>query len=277
MKKMINRMFMVAAGLFLLVTATWAQKSSTEKADKLIFLNGTTKEGKVLAFVEEKVRFVHSGETLNYEFPKKEIEKIEYASGRTEVITERKVLAIPPVEVISKNRVAVIPVQYMGNGRADNKEDMSYYLQEIVISFLIRSAAELKFRDAAEVNAVLLKNGISDSSIRKYTPKELAVLLNVEYIIMGTVLQDNGKQVSNAAGNKTRKQNTWDDGDYKRRENYQQTVVTSQMVETQVSLSIYNETGEMIYSKSRHSILSEQDAYKNAIHYLLKRTPLYKR
>lgn len=260
-----------------MLIAASAQKGLTENTDKLIFLNGTIKEGKVLAFVDEKVRFVYKGESLNYEFFKTEIEKIEYASGRTELITEKKITDALPAPVDTKNKVAVIPIQYIGNVNAGNKDDMSYYLQEIAISYLSKSAAELKFLDASGVNAVLLKNGISDSSIRKYTVKELATLLHVEYVIMGSVLQENGRQVSNASGNITKKQNTWDDGDYKRRENYQQTLIASQLVETQVSLSIYNENGEKIYSKSRHSLLSEQDAYKNTIHYLLKRTPLYKR
>jgi len=268
---------MTATGLLIILTAVSAQKGLSEKADKLIFLNGTIKEGKVLAFAEEKIRFVYKGESLNYEFPKTEIEKIEFASGRTELITEKKIPVALPAPVESKNKVAVIPMQYIGNVNAANKQDMSYYLQEIAISYLNKSAAEIKFMDAAEVNAILLKNRISDSSIRKYTIKELAALLHSEYVIMGSVLQNNGNQVTNAVGDKIKKQRTWDDGDYKRRENYQQTVVTSQQVETQVTLSIYNENGEKIYSKSRHSILSEPDAYKNTIHYLLKRTPLYKR
>ncbi len=277
MKKMLNTMLLVAAGLFLLVTAAVAQRSSTEKTDKLVFLNGTVKEGKVLAFTDEKVKFTHTGETLDYEFPKKEIERIEYASGRAELITEKKPAEPLPAPVSSKNKVAVIPMQYIANGNAGNKDDMSYYLQEIAISYLSKSAAELKFSDAAEINAALLKNGISDTSIRKYTPAELAALLHVEYVIMGAVLQDNGNVVTHASANRTRKQDHWDNGDRRRRDNYQQHVVTNQLVETHVTLSIYNESGEKIYGKSRQSLLSERDAYKNTIHYMLKRTPLYKR
>jgi len=277
MKKMINKIFMIAVTLILQVTVTSAQKGLLEKTDKLTFLDGTTKEGMVVALIDDKVRFIHKGESLNYEFSRKEIEKVEYASGRIEIITEKTTPAALPEPIVSKNKVAVIPLQYIGNVNAGNKDDMGYYLQEIAINYLSKSATELTFMDAAEVNALLLKNAISDSSIRKYTVKELATLLHTEYVIMGTVLQDNGKQVSNVNSNKTKRQNVWNDGDYKRRENSQQTMVTSQMVETQVSLSIYNETGEKIYSKSRHSILSDTDAYKNTIHYLLKRTPLYKR
>lgn len=277
MKKIINKIAAVIAALLLIIATTTAQKSGTEKTDKLTFLNGTVKEGKVLAFTDEKIKFVHSGETLNYEFSKREIEKIEYSSGRTEIITAKKIAE--PVTVDSKHRVAVIPLQYTGFGDDSRKEDMGFYLQEIAISYLTGSAAELKFADAANVNAVLLKNGIADSNIRKYTPKELATLLHVEYVIMGSVLQDNGNLVTHTSGDRTRRESgmNYGDGDYKRRDNFSQSIITSQHVQTQVSVSVYNDTGESIYTKSRRSILSEKDAYKNALHYLLKRTPLFKR
>jgi hypothetical protein len=277
MKKIIYKIFLLSAGLFLLLNQGAAQKTGSEKTDKITFLNGTTRDGKVLAFLDERICFVHTGETLNYEFPKKEIEKIEYASGRVEVITEKKAPGILPAPVVSKNRVAVIPLQYTGYGNEGRKEDMGFFLQEIAINYLSKSATELQLVDATEINAALLKNGISDSSIRKYTASELAAILHVEYIIIGSVLQDNSAIVTNATGNKVKKQDDWGNGDYKRRENYQQSVVLSQHVETQVTLSIYNEMGEKIYSKSRHSLLAERDAYKNTIHYILKRTPLYKR
>jgi hypothetical protein len=277
MKKIISKIFLVTTSLFLMTIAASAQKGYTEKPDKVIFLNGTVKEGRVLAFADEKIRFAHTGETLNYEFNKKEIEKIEFASGRTEVLTQREVLTIPPVKIISKNWVAVIPMQYTGYGNEERKDDMGFYLQEIASSYLAKSTVELKIMDAAEVNALLLKNGAIDSNIRRYTAKELAAMLHVEYVIIGSVLQDNGTVVTNSIMNKTKKADWWNGGEYKRKENAHQQTVTNQLVETHVTLSIYNEAGEKIYTKSRQSLLSERDAYKNTIHYLLKRTFLYKK
>lgn len=46
---------------------------------------------------------------------------------------------------------------------------------------------------------------------------------------------------------------------------------------THIDLDIYNDKGEQLFSKSRRSILSDADAYKYGIQYLLKRSPLYKR
>jgi len=180
-------------------------------------------------------------------------------------------------QIESKNRVAVIPFQYWAYGNKGKKEDMGVYLQEIATDYLGKSAVELKLMDITVVNAILLKSGISDTGIRKYTAKELAALLHTEYIIMGTVMQDNGNVITNSTLSKTRNENRDRGEGYERREWAHQQAVTSQVVETHLTLSIYNEAGEKIYGKTSRSILSNRDAYKNTIHYLLKRTPLYKK
>jgi hypothetical protein len=195
----------------------------------------------------------------------------------------------------SRHKVAIMPIIYIGDDNDDRSEEMRFVLQDIAVSYMSGSAAELKFMDAAEINAILYKNGIDEETIREYTPKELAELLHVEYVIMGSVLQDKGSIVTTTNQHSTRREVVEHHGRYDRYEWYDRhgrhesgravvnrnhntrSTVTRQNIETHVSITIYNEEGERIYSKSRQSILSETDAYKNALHYLLKRTPLYNR
>lgn len=183
----------------------------------------------------------------------------------------------------SRYRVAVMPLVYLGDGSEGREEEMRYQLQDIVVSYLSRSAAELKYMDVAEINALLYKKGIGADNIRQYTPRELARLLNVEYVIMGSVIQDPGNIVTTENSYNTRRQNMEYRGRYGDRHRvtgrsfHTGNTVTRQHIKTQVSISIYNETGDRIYTKSRESILTESDAYKFALQYLLKRTPLYNR
>jgi TolB-like protein len=182
------------------------------------------------------------------------------------------------VSVNSRNRVAVMPLSYIGNDNEARSEEMKYQLQNLTVNLLHSAAAELKFLDPAEINAILLKNGITVETIRQYTPAELAKLLHVEYIIMGSVIQDEGSVVTQTNSNTVRRGNNNHYYNHGKTKTYRnERTETRQNIETQVSVSIYNETGENIYSKSRHSILTESDAYKNALQYLLKRCPLYKR
>lgn len=179
-----------------------------------------------------------------------------------------------------RNTVAILALKFIGNESDNSIEQLGYYLQERAIEDYGKSASELKFQNAAETNAILLKKGIDYSTIRKYTPKELSSILGVEYLIMGTVVQD-GTKIRTETNTKASAKNTSynKNEDYNRREKYnvRTSSNTAQRYETEVSLTIFNATGVSIYTKSRHSILSDKDAYKNALHYLLKRTPLYKR
>jgi hypothetical protein len=178
---------------------------------------------------------------------------------------------------VSKNRVAVIPIKYMRNNNESREDNMGFCLQAITIDYLNKSTRKLKFIDATEIDTQLLKGGIVDSGLRRYTPKELAALLDVEYVI---VIQESGRQVINIAGNgfsKDRIQQYGNETNHTGRNIFFASIVSNQQIEIQVSLAVYNETGEKIYSKSRRSMLSEAGAYKNTMHYLLKRIPLYKK
>jgi hypothetical protein len=183
----------------------------------------------------------------------------------------------------SRYKVAVMPLVYMGDGSEGREEEMRYQLQDVVVSYMSRSAAELKFMDAVEINAILYKKGIDQDNIRQYTPAELADLLHVEYVIMGSVIQDQGNIVTtenryNVHRQYSNRRGRYDDRRRVTGRSFQTgNTVTRQHIKTQVSVSIYNETGERIYSQSRQSILTETNAYRNALHYLLKRTPLYSR
>lgn len=281
MKQEIRDIIVVLMVLFMAGTGiVAAQSNSIAKSDKIVFLNGNAKEGKVIALANDKVQFVHRGETLNYAFSKKEIEKIEYASGRTEVITEKREQLVVTPDADARNRVAVLPLAYIADGSESKMGNMPFLLQEMTIEFLKNSARELKFRSPAETNAVLAKAGINESNIRGYTPGDLAGILNVEYLIMGNVMQDRGSIVTVDHSRTDRRRKTerdWDGYRTRQRTEGHGTSVTRQQIENQVSLSIYNEAGESIYTKSRHSLISTIDGYKNTLRYLLKRTPLYER
>jgi hypothetical protein len=173
----------------------------------------------------------------------------------------------------AENKVAILPVTYIADGNPVKMDEMRYHLQHIAYLCLKNEAVELKFQDPAMTNALLLKNGVKESNFREYTPGELAELLQVEYVLIALVSQE-------TVGMSTM--------DHSRRVNYtnskgrmgRQTMGHSKTVQdfsTNIDMNVYNDKGEMLYSKSRRSILSGVEAYKNGLHYLLKRTPLYRK
>jgi hypothetical protein len=106
-------------------------------------------------------------------------------------------------------------------------------------------------------------------------------MLGVEYIVTGTVSQEMGN--SSTASNTIYSGQTKVDMDKKNKievkEKGQSSTYSSTAVDikTTVDLSVFNIKGDNIYNQSKKSVLTTVDAYKNSLHYLLKRTPLYRR
>lgn len=257
-----------------------AQQGIQLKLDKITFVDRQVKEGKVVSISDNTVKFTHKGESLVYDFDKKEIETIAFASGRIDTLTYMaKEVKVKPV-ADTDNKVAVVPLSYIGEGSASRMDQMEFRLQEIAIDYLRKSSRELKIQDATETNALLGKKGINSYSIRNYTPKELAEILQVEYVIMGTIEQNYADISTVTNDNRTGTRQIEQRGNgvsVKDRQNSTGFSNTHQHVQTNVRLTVYNEKGENIYTKSKHSILSTNEAYKNSLQFLLKRTPLYKR
>lgn len=174
----------------------------------------------------------------------------------------------------AENKVALLPITYVAEGSDFRAEQMRYRLQNIAYLFLKDGAVELKFQDPEETNALLLKKGITQANYREYTPKELAALLEVEYVLTGMVVQENvGMHVNS---NSSREYSTNRKGN-RIEKWFNENSRARQEMSTNVDLSVYNDKGEKIFTMSRHSWLSDLDAYKNAMHFVLKRSPLYRR
>lgn len=175
--------------------------------------------------------------------------------------------------------LAVLPLHYIGEGSDEKVKEMPYRLQDYTANFLSDPRNEFRLQDPLHTNAILQQNGITHENVRQFTPKELADLLHVDLLLTANVLQE--VEGVRSVSNRHRRSSVERDDDRgnkrKRREYSHRSTATSQQYQTDVSVSIYDSLGYKIYSSSRQSVLSEMDAYKNALRYLLRRSPLFAR
>ncbi len=116
---------------FPLLPFTYAQKL---KGDKIILLNGQVKEGQITAIRDEDVWFMHRGESVNYKFKKSNIHKLEFGSGRTELLNQPLTRPAGMVKYREKT-VAVLPIFYMGEGTSKRTDGTKYKLQQEAYKF----------------------------------------------------------------------------------------------------------------------------------------------
>lgn len=263
---------------FLLFLLNIITLSAQDKPDTVIMSNGEKRAGKVVSVKEDAIKFIYKGETLEYEFKKSEINKIEFASGRTEIITNSNSSEAASTSTAAdrKGRIAILPFEFITNDSALNPNTMAEQLQNDSYLSIKENTHGLQLQDPITTNSLLAKNGISHANIKSKTPKEMAILLGVENVVYGMANVTNkgtssyGSGVSTYNGKETDKKDSKKASATVYNSNNATTVIN---YETKIGLNFYNDQGTSLYSESRNSFGTAFDAYHATINYLIKRCP----
>lgn len=265
-----KQLILVSSCLILLVFT--GESYAQESFDKILMNSGEQKIGKVMAIDEESIKFVHRDETLTYTIAKQDINKIEFASGRIEVITPVNEMPEDQAGQLQPhhNVIAVLPFAFVSNAGGNLPDKMNTKVQSDCARLLRKSTRQFTVQDPIKTNAQLGKHKITSDNITTYTPDEIAHILNVEYVIYGSVtVTQTGATTTGGdyfnANDKGRKVTGF---------NLSTTTSTSQF-STDVEMNVYNETGENIFSRSHESFWQTDDAYEITLQWLLKRSPFY--
>ena len=267
------------------VTQGFAQS----KTDAVIMLDGERKEGKVLGIGANTIKFKYSGEELEYELPKEDIRKIQFATGRVEVLNEAPQTAAsgsaqpsrsPSNPADRKNKIAVLPFQFVTNEPGIQSDQMSKQLQANCAGSLQKNTSNIIVQDPLTTNRLLAKNNIDMNDAATVDPQEMAVVLGVEYVVFGTVDVINKGTISTGSGSTVYKDKEKQTRDKNSRDTKasgtattSNNAITTTNYDTRVALNIYTDQGSTYYSKSRNAIGNQMDSYSNTLDYLIKRTP----
>ncbi len=153
---------------------------------------------------------------------------------------------------------------------------MGYEVQTECYSFLGKHAGELTIVDPRTTNALLIKAGATEDKIRGFTMSELCSILGVEYIIDGAITQNKTSVYSSQSQNYKVTDKSKDDKKNANVSGYS-SASTTQNYQTNIALNIYTDADRNIFNENRQSFWQTADAYKNALQYLLKRCPLYRK
>jgi hypothetical protein len=250
--------------------------------DVVLKLSGEEHIGNVIEMDDTSIKFVHKGESLRYTFKKADVMKITFSSGRIEIINEAPKKNADESNQGSSleehhNKIAILPFVYIIDKQSAS-EDMRYKVQTECYSYLNNHTGELAILDPITTNAMLIKAGINTDNIRGYTMGEICDILGVEYIITGTITQ-NETFTSNYQGSNTKVKSGDNKNNSGKTINARTSTYSSntQKYQTAMTMNIYSNKNTNIYSKDHFSFWQTTDAYKITLQYLLKRTPIYKK
>ncbi|UYQ95567.1 hypothetical protein MKQ68_10685 [Chitinophaga horti] len=250
------------------------------KPDVIIKLNGDEMKGKVLEMNEDAVKFTYTGETLVYNIKKSEILKITFASGREEIITKPGNTAVAATPAVApedhRNKIAILPFALIRDGQSV-ADQLSERAQGECYGMLSKHAGLNTILDPRTTNALLLKAGITPDNIKAHTMDDICNILGVEYVVNAVVTVDKTTQTSysSSSGSSTTKTDSKNPNKTNDRYSGSTYATNTQAYKSVVLLNVYNDQGASVFSQERQSFFNTDDAYKNALEYLLKRTPIY--
>lgn len=251
--------------------STAPKKAQVIKEDSIMMLSGEVKHGKVTGVQPDVILFVHSGEELEYSLKKSDINKIVFSSGRTETISgasKESTDQYPPME---RNLVAILPFKYRSVGEAlEQISATREKLQDDTYSYLSKRNGVYNFQDPQTTNALLIRRGIDETTIKGYTYAELCKILGVEMIVQGSLSRSSKENVASA---ETKTITAKDDD--RIRQNKASSTVVEKTYQNEVAVLIYNYQNSKVFDSHRTAMFQTETSYKDALFYMLKRCPIY--
>ncbi|WP_215224053.1 hypothetical protein [Echinicola shivajiensis] len=254
-----------------------------EKHDVIVKLDGKKLEGKVVSVSSTAIKFKYAGEDLEYELKKDEINKIEFASGRVEVVNElaaaAPVTATPTVSAEERrNKLAVLPFEIITNDEGIMVDAIRAQAQNECANSFRKNTSLITVQDPMITNSILQKHGIDYNHLATAAnPKELAEILGVEFVVFGSSdIEYKGTRTYGSSATTYKEKEKEKD---RKNNETKGTVVSSGSsstladYDTRVGLKIFNDRGESVYSDSRDAFGSDTDSYTNSLSYMIKRTP----
>ena len=260
--------------LFILLCTSISFAQSEAKLDKVVMTNGEVKMGHVTGISDTEVQFVHDKETLTYTLDKAKISKIEFgSSGRIEVYNQVQAsTTAEPNLADHHNKIAILPFVYVRDGRQQKNDVNETKVQQQFFSLMNGHVGALKVQDPQTTIALLRKNGVNDDTFDNYMIPEICNMLGVEYVVRGilTINQEGSTSYSSNYSSYTAKKNKpgtnkWSTG----------TTSSTLQFNTIVDMTLYNDNGEAVFSRSKESFWPTDDAYTLTLPWLLKRMPIY--
>lgn len=256
------------------------------QSDVILKINGDEMKGKVIKINSAELQFIYQNETVEYTVEKSDIVKITFASGRIEFF--KKVDNNSNIKLEDHhNNVAILPFGYIKDQETSNAL-MTKKIQQETYTIFKKKATILKFQDPTTTNALLAKAGVNNNNLEGFTMGEICNILSVEYVIQGLVSIEKSTATnysSTTTKSKTNKAyvdkkghivgDIWNNN--KKTANSSTFSTSTQNYSTNITMNVYSDKGDNLFSKEHASFWQTQDAYKITLSFLAKRTPIYKK
>ena len=268
-----------------------AEAQNKTKYDRIYLNDGREVEVKIGKITATSVEYTYPEESAQNVEDVANIRTIVYSSGRVQqfsgsgvtIATNNANTEAPISNVaieyrkVEPNVMAVLPVAFYDKRTGELLESKSKLAQSRIYDFFEdepKKIAPLSLQDSRNTNAMLRKSGIPYADLNETPIEDLQRILGAEYIVLSSVtmeIKTNATATENTVNRSERKDNKNVSGS-----STVSTVNENNTYYYNVVLEIYK-GGKKIYNETRKPFLNTEDAWKDAMEYMLRRTPMYNR
>lgn len=274
--------------ILLVLTSLFSFSQEKKKVDKIYFNDGSTIEVFVKKVTANQVVYSYPNETVQNEEDVANISSIVFASGRRQEFKhdnsnnqsgdyadqEKAEINYKPIE---PNTISILPVVFHEKESGRLMEEQSKMAQARIYDFFEdapNKISPLTLQDTRNTNAYLRKANVDFAALDETPVVELEKMLGTEFLVLSKVVMD-------VRHNTTVNESTWKKDEKKDNKRTDASYTTVSANENKiynyvVVLEIYK-GNKKIYNESRKPFLTTEDAWKDALEYMLKRSPIYKR
>ncbi len=173
----------------------------------------------------------------------------------------------------SQETVAILPFAFSDDGRISEQKGKE--AQQFLIGYINKKQKHFKVTplNARDVNVTLNKAKITVETIDNFTTKEIAEVLDADYILMGSIDRSFEGTSSLSTGFGSINEKDWN----KTNVYGGSTSSTSKKYHASVYISIFKSSGTVIYDKNKANIFIDDtaDSWKNSIIWQVRHFPFY--
>ena len=184
------------------------------------------------------------------------------------------ILVLMSVATFAQETVAILPFSFTENGNPSAQ--MGKEAQQYLINYLAKKQKHLKATplNARTVNVALHKAGITPQTYDDYTIKEIAKVVNADYILIGSIdkSQEGSSTTVGGFDSKSKSSNGKNTTTYG-----SSTSSTSAKYHATVYISIFKKDGTPVFDKNKGNVFIDDttDSWKNSIIWLVHHFPFY--
>lgn len=176
---------------------------------------------------------------------------------------------------LAQNKLAILPFGFTHNGHISVEEGKQ--AQQFLIQYIQKKQKHFKVTvmNARSINVVLHTAGITMENVDDFTIKEIADVVEADYILIGSIDKTlQGSSSSNFNAETSHKKNSGVKNTFGG-----STGSTTDTYEATVYISIFEKDGTPIYDNNKSNIFLDNTStsWKNSIIWQVRHFPLYKK